>query len=52
MKDLIKTIIGLFILYMLWINFDKAVAIGNAVFDKAYKILVTNSEKVDSININ
>ena len=52
MKDLIKTIIGLFILYLLWMNFDKAVAIGNAVFDKAYHILVTNSEKVDSININ
>ena len=49
MKDLIKTIIGLFILYMLWINFDKAVAIGNAVFDKAYKCLV---EKNDTININ
>ena len=52
MKDLIKTIIGLFILYMLWMNFDKAVALGNAVFDKAYQLVVTKSEKVDSININ
>jgi uncharacterized membrane protein (Fun14 family) len=49
MSKIVKTILGIFILYLLWLNFDKAVAIGNAVFDKAYKCLV---EKNDTININ
>jgi hypothetical protein len=52
MWGFIKAIIGLFIICILCMNFLKAVAIGNALFDKAYQLVVTKSEKVDSININ
>ena len=51
MWKLIKIIIGCFIVYMLYLNFDKAVAIGNSLFDKAYKCVVTpKTEKVDTDN--
>jgi len=52
MWNFIKAIIGLFIIYILCMNFHKAVAIGNTLFDKAYQLVVTKPEKVDSININ
>ena len=53
MWNLIKFIIGCFIVYLLYLNFDKAVAIGNTLFDKAYKCAVLPAtEKVDSINKN
>ena len=42
MWKIIKIIIGLFIVYILYLNFDKAVAIGNSLFDKAYKCVVVN----------
>lgn len=48
MLKLIKIIIGCFIVYILYLNFDKAVAIGNSLFDKAYKcIVVSKTEKVN-----
>ena len=54
MWNFIKIIIGCFIVYLLYLNFDKAVAIGNMLFDKAYKCVVSPAaeKKVDLINKN
>lgn len=47
MLKLIKIIIGCFIVYILYLNFDKAVAIGNSLFDKAYNIVLYKGEECE-----
>lgn len=50
MRGIIKTILGILLIYLIFLNFDKVLAIGNAIIDKTYNILAAPIEKTDTIN--